>query len=432
MSGVPISKIIDGSNTSYTYDDLILMPGFIDFGLDDIDLTTKITKNISIKTPIVSSPMDTVTESDMAIQLALQGGIGIIHCNNSIDEQIEHVKRVKRYSNGFIMDPMVISPSTTIKELKQLQNHNDFTSFPVTESGQLHSKLLGVISKRDIVFTDDDGSTVDSVMNRNVITVKKECTLEDARQLFIQHKIKRLPIVDENNNLVGLVCCKDIINFMKYPLATRNEQTKQLLVGAAVSTHPRDRERIDRLVNEAKVDVIVIDAAQGASIYQIETIEYIKKDKKYKVDVIGGNVVTPSQATYLINCGVDGIRVGMGIGSICTTQDVCGVGRGQASAVYNVSRYAKSYGIPVIADGGIASSGSIVKALCLGASAVMVGSMLAGTDESPGQILYKDGVKLKTYRGMGSKAAAQTREQSTSKSRYLGKYKILVFSTRFD
>lgn len=423
-SGVPLSRIFDNTFTSYTYDDLIMMPGFIDFGIGDIDLSCKLTKNIMLKTPIVSSPMDTVTESDMAIQLALQGGIGIIHCNNTIDEQLEHVKRVKRYSNGFIMDPVVISPYITIRELQHLQRTNDFTSFPITEDGKLNGIFIGVISKRDIEFVKEeelDTVCVKDFMNTNVITIQQGCSLEEAEKLFVTNKVKRLPIVTNEGNLVGLVCCKDIINFKKYPLATRNEETKQLLVGAAVSTHPSDRERIDKLVTQAHVDVLVIDSAQGASVYQLETIKYIKD--RYTIDVIGGNVVTAEQAKVLLEAGVDGLRIGMGAGSICTTQDVCGVGRGQASAVYNVSKIASSYGVPVIADGGISSSGSIVKALCLGADCVMLGGMLAGTEEAPGAVIYKDGVRLKTYRGMGSQAAAQVRASSAgntaSKSRYL-------------
>lgn len=428
------NEIFRNTNTSYTYDDLILMPGIIDFGLDEVDLTSRLTKNIQLKIPIVSSPMDTVTESDMAIQLALQGGIGIIHCNNSVDEQVEEVKRVKRYSNGFIPDPVVLNPETCIMQLLEYQGMYDFTSFPITETGKLGSKILGIIAKRDVEFlTDEEIETkqVKDLMNTSITTIKEGCTLQEAQEMLVASKLKRIPIVSEEGNLVGLVCLKDVVNYYKYPLATRNPLTRQLLVGAAVSTHPHDCTRIDRLIQEAHVDVLVIDAAQGASHYQLQTIEYIKnKLREYnkRVDIIVGNVVTEEQAKYLLDCGVDGIRVGMGIGSICTTQDVCGVGRGQASAIYNVSQIARHYGVPVIADGGIASSGSVVKALCLGADVVMMGSMLAGTDESPGEIIYKDNVKLKTYRGMGSKAAAtaykpsanvRTTTSNNVKTRYL-------------
>lgn len=430
-----VNEILQNTNMSYTYDDLIMMPGIIDFGLDEVDLTSQLTKNIRLKTPIVSSPMDTVTESDMAIQLALHGGLGFIHCNNSIDEQVEHVKRVKRYSNGFIMDPVVLSPETPITQLLEYQRTYDFTSFPITETGKLGSKILGIIAKRDVEFlTNQEIETkqVKDMMNTAITTINEGCTLKEAQDMLVASKLKRLPIISSDGNLVGLVCLKDVVNFYKYPLATRNSHTRQLLVGAAVSTHPHDRTRIDRLIQEAHVDVLVIDAAQGASHYQMQTIQYIKdkiQSLNRPIDIIGGNVVTHEQAQYLLKAGIDGIRVGMGIGSICTTQDVCGVGRGQASAIYNVSQIAHEYGVPVIADGGIASTGSVVKAICLGADVVMMGSMLAGTDESPGEIIYKDNVKLKTYRGMGSKAAANIRTSLANnvKTRYLDNSEKSVF-----
>mgnify|MGYP000518922829 CR=1 FL=1 len=801
--GFTIDQILGNAIQSYTYDDIILLPGYIGFDLQDVNLTSKLTKKITLKSPFVSSPMDTVTESDMAIQLALQGGIGIIHCNNTIDEQIEHVKRVKRYSNGIVNDPVTIGLHNTVADVLELQRKNDFTSFPVVDDD---GTLKGMVARRDVEFVksgDIENTLVKDIYNKNVVVLKEGCSLEEARKTMISKRLKRIPIVDEDQFVKGLICGKDVINFQKYPLATRNKETKQLLVGAAVSTHPQDRERIDKLVNDANVDVIVVDSAQGCSVYQIDTIRYIKKNYP-NVEVIGGNVVTTSQAEKLIEEHVDGLRIGMGIGcfdkdtevlmangtykriseieigesvinmngkpvkvkgkvnhgkkdlvrvrlsnwheevyvtpdhkfwianctnathrtkvgvvqrfkkhgtaqwceissvdnknmyslmpndisfdlpenfsidlsnfakkftlnndssklitngnietnrylksgyplgylfgtflgdghaflkeykksksgrvtwyfgineknihdkvteyiktlfglsvskkepegrsvtlihlyskiaaelfqecgkrtqkhlpskylcknidyikglhdglidsdgnhekrdgkivrlnlvntstdiiklfewccicmktsfgviknkknignlkgtninnlkqsyscrtinsnrrmnefnyskimsiekikeqretwdievdcethsfianncivhnSICTTQDVCGVGRGQGSAVYHVAKYAKQFGVPVIADGGIASSGSIIKALCLGASSVMMGSMLAGTDEAPGQVIYKDGIRLKTYRGMGSKAAAKVRTQNNaSKSRY--------------
>lgn len=558
-----VSEIFSNTTMSYTYDDLILMPRIIDFDLEEVDLSSRVTKKITLKVPIVSSPMDTVTESDMAIQLALQGGIGIIHCNNSIEEQVEQVKRVKRYSNGFINDPVVLSYETPITVLMEYQRTCDFTSFPVTDTGKLGGKLLGIIAKRDVEFLTSEEiqkCQVGDKMNTTITTINDGCSLQEAQDMLIASKLKRLPIVSKKNELVGLVCLKDVVNYYKYPLATRNPKTRQLLVGAAVSTHPHDRLRIQRLIEEAHVDVLVIDAAQGASHYQFETIKYIK-ERYSNVEIIGGNVVTEEQAKYLLDAGVDGLRCGMGIGcfagetpvlmsngiykpiseintgekvinmygkpvkvigkinnglrdvlkvkfskwpepiyvtsnhlfwmmdkmgqkewknigslfnyeastlmpdgqkgeimsiekmgekmevwdievdcethsfiaannivhnSICTTQDVCGVGRGQASAVFNVSRIASRYDVPVIADGGIASSGSIIKALCLGASAVMMGSMLAGTDESPGECIWKDGVKLKTYRGMGSKAAA-TSKTKHSKTRYMDNSEKSIF-----
>lgn len=418
-NGRTIPSIFESGYQSLTYDDIIIMPGFINFGLDEVDLTSKLTKNISLRVPFVSSPMDTVTESDMSIQLALQGGIGIIHCNNTIDEQIDHVKRVKRYSNGIVSDPIVVKPDSTVRNVIELQKRNDFTSFPVVDD---EGRLMGMVARRDIEFVsqaDQATTLVKSIYNTKIVTLKEGSTVDEARKKMIIGKVKRIPIVDKDRKLKGLICRKDIINLSRYPLATRNKKTKQLLVGAAVSTHPRDKKRIDRLVKEGNVDVIVVDSAQGCSVYQLDTIKYIKEKYLNRVDVIGGNVVTPQQAKKLINAGVDGLRIGIGVGSICTTQDVCGVGRGQASAVYHVSDYANRKRIPIIADGGISSSGSIIKALCLGANTVMMGSMLAGTDEAPGEVIFKDGVRLKTYRGMGSKAAANVRTRNhASKSRY--------------
>lgn len=419
MDGLSVHETFKSTKYSLSYDDIILMPGYIDFDLNDVDLTTHITKNIVLHTPIVSSPMDTVTESEMAIQLALQGGIGIIHCNNTIDDQIEHVKRVKRYSNGIVMNPVTVKETDTVSDIIKLQKENDFNSFPVISS---NGQILGMVTRGDIDFIlekDQSTTLVRDVYHRDILTLAEGVTIEEARDKMKKYKLKRMPVIGKDGIIKGLVCRKDILNMKRYPLASRNQKTKQLLVGAAVSTHQYDKKRIDRLITEANVDVIVIDSAQGCSMYQIETIKYIKTRYPGRVDVIGGNVVTRDQAVKLIEAGVDGLRVGMGIGSICTTQDVCGVGRGQASAIYNVQSYASEHGVPVIADGGVSNSGNIVKALCLGADAVMLGSMLAGTDESPGQFVLKDGIRLKTYRGMGSKSANNvTSKNNVSKTRY--------------
>lgn len=427
--GIPIAKIFYNTSYSLTYNDLIMMPGYIDFATSDVDLSTQFTTNIRIQFPFVSSPMDTVTESEMAIHMARQGGIGIIHANNTIDEQVAHVQRVKRYSNGFVSDPKLLRPDQTVAEMLQFQSKCDFTSFPVTENGLSGSKLVGMVSRRDIEFvTDPENTTIADVMNTNVITGPANTTLSQAKEIVKEHRIIRLPLVDENGCLIKLVCRKDIINFQKYPLASRDPITKQLLVGAAVSTHPDDRERIDRLIKEGNVDVIVVDSSQGNSSYQIDTIAYIRKNYGNSVDIVGGNVVTGAQAKNLIVAGVNALRVGQGVGSICTTQNVCGVGRGQASAVFHVALAVRKSGIPIIADGGISSSSSITKALALGASTVMMGGMLAGTDESPGEFIFKEGVRLKRYRGMGAKAVLQTRMKGqATKSRYcVGKKDIFV------
>ena len=396
MSGTQIKKIME-SPYSYAYDDLIFLPGFIDFTTDDISLDTKLTRNIHLKTPFVSSPMDTVTESAMAIKMALLGGIGIIHCNNTIEQQVKHVKKVKRFNNGFITKPIVFSPENTIQDI--LDQNLSFSGIPITETGKVGAKLVGLVSNRDIDYIEDTSTKLVDIMTRNLVTAKQEITLKEASIKLLKSKRSRLPIVNENYELVSLICRKDIRNNRLYPQASKNPQTQQLLVGASVSTSKYE-ERIEKLV-AAGVDVLVIDSSQGNSIFQLEVLKHIKSSYP-QVDVIAGNVVTPSQCLRLIEGGADAIRVGMGIGSICTTQEVCGVGRAQASAVYHVSQHCRKINIPVIADGGISNSGHIIKALALGASTIMMGSLLAGTDESPGNYFYKDGIRLKKYRGMGS------------------------------
>lgn len=409
---------IFNSHTSYTYDDLILLPGYINFSVNDVDLKSQLTKNIDIKVPIISSPMDTVTESEMAIALALQGGIGIIHCNNSIDEQVQHVKRVKRYQNGFIENPIILSADDNLLKVIDIKKKYGFSGIPITETGKINSKLLGMVSIKDVDFVLDKSQAIKNVMYKKLITIEENCSLSDAYEKLKISKRSRIPIVDKNYNLKSLICRKDIMNIKEYPLSSKNHKTNQLLVGAAVTTSEK-RERIDKLI-KAGVDVIVIDSAQGNSIYQIDTIKYIK-GKYPTVDIIGGNIVTVNQAKNLINAGVHALRVGMGIGSICTTQNVCGVGRGQASAIYKVSEYAKKYNCPIIADGGISNTGHIMKAFSLGAHTVMLGSMLAGTTESPGEYYYKDGIRLKEYRGMGSKYSMK----KLSSERYLSQSSVI-------
>ena len=408
MNGLSADALFDKNRgESLGYRDIILMPGFIDFPTNGVDLSGQLTKNIRLNLPMVSSPMDTVTESEMAIAMSLNGGIGIIHCNNTIDEQVDHVMRVKRYRNGFIRDPVTVAASDAVSNVYALLQRHHFSGFPVVEAGL----LVGMVSKGDIELVENVETTrVSDVMTplSKLIVADESLSLEEVYDLVKSSRVKRVPIVTADGRLSGLVCRKDIRESKVHPLASVNAAGK-LLVGAAVTSHGRDRNRVDHLV-AAGVDVIVIDSAQGASSYQIDMIRYIKAN--YKVDVIGGNVVTPRQAFALLEAGVDGLRVGSGIGSICITQEVCATGRGQASAVYWTQKYSK---VPIIADGGISSSGDIIKALALGASMVMMGGLMAACDESPGETVVQNGVKLKRYRGMGAKT---NKNSESVRSRY--------------
>lgn len=388
-----------GSGEGLTYNDFIILPGHIDFRAEDVDLSARVSRRIPLKLPIASSPMDTVTESKMAIALALTGGIGIVHYNNTIEEQVQHVRKVKRFENGFITDPHVLSPEHRIADIDRIRQTEGFSGIPITEDGTLRTRIVGIVTNRDIDFEPDRTKPLREVMVTDVITAPEGISLVEANRILRVSKKGKLPIVDEEGRLVSLVSRTDLKKNRDFPDACK-DQRKQLRVGAAVSTRDEDRDRIVGLV-DAGVDLIVIDSAQGDSVYEVRTIEFLK-ERFAEIDVVAGNVVTRRQCANLVSAGADGIRVGMGPGSICTTQETMACGRPQATAVYVCARYCNERGIPVVADGGISNTGALAKALACGASVGMMGSLFAGTQEAPGEYFYKDGVRVKKYRGMAS------------------------------
>jgi IMP dehydrogenase len=405
------------SKSGYTYDDLICLPGHIDFAVHDVNLETHFTRTIKLKTPLVSSPMDTVTEAATAIGMALEGGIGVIHSNMGVEEQVKEVMKVKKYKSGFIMDPICIMPTMQLTELDKLRASCGFTGFPVTEDGRMGSRLVGLVAKRDTDFVTERSSVrVGDIMTpfANITSAEEGIDLPNANKLLHTSKKGKLPILTKEGRLVALVARTDLKKNASFPLATK-DQNKSLMVAAAIGTRPNDKDRARALVC-AGVDAIIIDSSQGDSYFQHEMVKWLKHEFP-ALQVVGGNVVTKRQAKHLIDCGVDALRVGMGIGSICTTQEVCACGRAQASSVYHVAQICRAHGIPILADGGISSPGHIVKALCLGAGVAMCGSLLAGTEESPGEYFYaENGVRLKRYRGMGSIEAMK----KGSDDRYFG------------
>jgi len=409
------------SGVGTTYNDFNIFPGFIDFPVTAVSLSTKLTRDITLKVPLVSSPMDTVTESEMAIGMALHGGIGIIHANfASLKEQADEVLKVKRYKQGFISNPQCIKPTETVRDLIQIKKKFGFTGTPVTDNGEVNGKLLGLVTSRDIDFIKVnryDSTKIEDVMvpKEKLITGNEHMTLDQAYEILEEEKKGKLPIINEKNQLVSLIARTDLKKARDFPLSSYDAKG-QLRVGAAVNTRETAVESVKLLV-DAGVDVIVIDSSNGASDYQLKLLKWIKQNYPDGPQVIAGNVVTMHQAKILIDGGADALRVGMGSGSICITQEVMAVGRAQGSAVYQVSRYAHSRGVPVVADGGIRDVGYITKALSLGASTVMMGGLLAGTNEAPGEYFWgPSGVRLKKYRGMGSLDAMEA--NATSQERY--------------
>ncbi len=391
-----------------TFDDVLLIPGYSQVIPNQVDLSTWLTKKIKLNIPMMSAGMDTVTEHRMAIAMARQGGIGIIHKNMSIEAQAEEVDKVKRSENGVITNPFSLTAEHTLADADALMGKFRISGVPITEG----KKLVGIITNRDLKFeTDMTKKIKDSMTSENLVTAREGITLEEAKQILAKERKEKLPIVDENYNLVGLITIKDIEKAIKYPLAAKDAQGR-LLCGAGVGITANVLDRVKALV-EAKVDVIVLDSAHGHSENVIRCVKMIREAYP-DLDIIAGNVATGEACRALIEAGASAIKVGIGPGSICTTRIVAGIGVPQISAVMDCYAVAKEYGVPIIADGGIKYSGDITKAIAAGANVCMMGSMFAGCDESPGEFELFQGRKYKVYRGMGSIAAME----NGSKDRY--------------
>ena len=382
-----------------TFDDVLLVPSYSEVIPSETNVETKLTKNIDLNIPLVSASMDTVTESQLAISIALKGGIGIVHKNMSIDDQSEEIRKVKRSQSGMIKDPITMDKDASVQDALQIMKKHKIGGIPIINSKE---ELIGIVTNRDLRFQKDISQKLSEIMTKNIVTAKIGISLDDAEKVLKKHKIEKLPVVD-GNKFVGLITYKDIQKNKSMPDACK-DHLGRLRVGAALGISDDWEERLNRLI-KANADVISIDTAHGHSKSVIELIKKIKSS--CDVELIAGNIATGDAAIALVKAGVDAVKVGVGPGSICTTRVIAGVGMPQLSAIYDVAQSLNKSNVPVIADGGIRFSGDIVKALAAGASSVMAGSLFAGTDETPGDIIIYEGRKYKAYRGMGSVEAME-------------------------
>jgi IMP dehydrogenase len=380
-----------------TYDDVLLVPNYSEVLPREVNITTKLTRNITLNVPIVSAAMDTVTESRMAIAIAREGGIGVLHKNMTIDEQALKVRRVKRAESGMIIDPVVLHIDATVKDAKACMKEHSIGGIPIVNE---HHKLLGIVTNRDLRFENDDSKAIEDIMTKdNLVTTTEGTSLKEAEVILQKHKIEKLPVVKDDNELVGLITFRDITKLTQKPMANKDKYGR-LRVAAAIGVTADAVNRAEALIN-AGVDAIVIDTAHGHTKGVVSVLKDVKA-KFPKVDIIVGNIATGEAAKYLAEAGADAVKVGIGPGSICTTRIVAGVGFPQLSAVMEVAEALKDTDVPIIADGGIRYTGDIPKAIAAGADCVMLGSLLAGTKESPGETIIYEGRKFKSYRGMGS------------------------------
>ena len=391
-----------------TFDDVLLIPAHSDVLPRDVDVRTHLTQNVTLNIPVMSAGMDTVTEAEMAIAMAREGGIGVIHKNMSIDEQAREVKLVKRSEHGIIVDPIYLAPDNTLSDADELMNKYHISGVPITENG----KLVGIITNRDMRFETDLSRPISDIMNsKGLITAPEHTTMEEAKRILQAHRIEKLPLVDDNGHLKGLITIRDIEKMRKFPNSNKDSDGR-LKVAAAIGVTSDVEDRVEALL-DAKADVLVIDTAHGHSEGVLQTIRRLRKAFPH-LELIAGNVATYDATKALIEAGVSAVKVGIGPGSICTTRVIAGIGVPQITAIYDCAKAAEGTGIPIIADGGIQYSGDIAKALGAGASCVMLGNLLAGTEEAPGEMIIYQGKNYKSYRGMGSLGAMQ----AGSKDRY--------------